>query len=100
MAFPFRLLRGIAGRGAGLLARALRPLRFAGTGVHVHLGSWVAWRSDVDAGGGQIEIGPGCEIHPGAMLLAYGGHIRMGARCSVNPYSVLYGHGGLTLGGL
>lgn len=98
MSSPFRILRGVAGRCTSLVSRALVPLRFAGTGVRVHSSSWVAWRSDVDAGGGQVEIGPDCEIHPGAMLLAYGGNIRLGARCSVNPYCVLYGHGGLTIG--
>jgi acetyltransferase-like isoleucine patch superfamily enzyme len=82
-----------------VLGRIATWVRFAGTAVKIRSGTWVAWRSVLDAGeGGSIEVGGDGEIHPQAMLLAYGGKIQLGDRCSVNPFCVLYGHGGLKIG--
>jgi acetyltransferase-like isoleucine patch superfamily enzyme len=89
-------------RGCVSVARATHSaatrLRFLGRPVFVRSSSWVAHSSRIEAGGGRIEIGERCEIHPLAMILAYGGVVKIGDDCSVNPFAVLYGHGGLTIG--
>jgi acetyltransferase-like isoleucine patch superfamily enzyme len=96
---PQRLMRSATGVASVQAMRLVTRLRFAGSAVRLSPGSWISWRSDVEAGeGGRIDIGARCEIHPFAMLLAYGGHIRLGDDCSINPFAVLYGHGGLTIG--
>ncbi len=48
--------------------------------------------------GGSVEIGEGCEIFDGVLILSYGGNIHIGDNCSINPYTIIYGHGGLLIG--
>jgi acetyltransferase-like isoleucine patch superfamily enzyme len=48
--------------------------------------------------GGSIQIGEGCEIFDGVLILSYGGDIQIGDNCSINPYAIIYGHGGLKIG--
>lgn len=61
----------------------------------------VGERTIIDCGAqlsGDITIGSGCYIAPGARLLAAGGKIVIGNDVTVNPYCLLYGHGGLVIG--
>lgn len=81
------------------IRRVRFALRFAWRPIHVHPTSWISSKSTVHVcGGGAINIGRHCEVHPFAMLLTYGGRIHMGDHCSVNPFTIIYGHGGVQIG--
>lgn len=87
-------------RWPGTLARRLGlALRFPAGSIRIHPSSWIAARSMLRVcGGGSIEMGRNCEIHPFAMVLTYGGNISIGDNCSLNPFAIIYGHGGVQIG--
>ncbi|HKQ13574.1 MAG TPA: acyltransferase [Steroidobacteraceae bacterium] len=73
--------------------------RFFGLRVRVHPTAWVASRAIIRCtGGGEITIGPFCEIHDYAMIDSFGGSVQLGANCSLNPFAIIYGHGGTRIG--
>jgi len=96
-ALPVRLRGGRVGRGVRIWPSA--SFRGDARRISLEAGSRVGPRVVLAANlGGHIRIGRHCDLHDGAILMAYGGEISLGDRCSVNPYCVLYGHGGLTIG--
>lgn len=83
----------------GWLVGFYNSLRFAGTDIRLGKGSYVHPRARLRiVGGGRIELGDGCWVGEGAMLMTYGGDIVVGRNTSFNPYCVVYGHGGLRIG--
>jgi acetyltransferase-like isoleucine patch superfamily enzyme len=86
-------------RATIFLRRCRLAVRFFGRPIEVDASSWVSPRSDIrNCGGGRINIGRNCEIHPYSMLLTYGGDIHIGDNCSLNPFAIVYGHGGVRIG--
>jgi acetyltransferase-like isoleucine patch superfamily enzyme len=82
-----------------VLRRCGLAMRFFGRPIDIDPSSWVSLRSDIrNCGGGRIEVGKNCEIHPYSMILTYGGDIHIGDNCSLNPFAIIYGYGGVRLG--